>query len=574
MGFQQLEVAAKLELWKEAYQCIEDIHNSMSPKNAPIPKPSLMKLYYEKLSHIFWHSKNYLFHAYSLSQFYKLSMATSQDSPITPLQKKKLISCVLLATLSIQPAEEEEEDNIFNIENEGNLRLANLLGFKKETPTRTRLAQWLLNRGILRDVFPAVRDLYTLLENTFSPLTMKTRLNSLLARLQMLTQLQERGKEKTEKEKQQKTEQPQQVEPKQNLTFDVFKYADAIKSLAILRLLEQLSRVYKSIRIKKFQSLAPEVNWITIERFITKTVRDGRLKISVDHRSQLLHFHNATMLAPNVRKQLTLLASKLDKIIDHIAPPNPENKARERAQVFDGAKEGVDEEHKRVLQRKDEIEKRKIKHEEELKTKEKEEQDEKEKKAQERKASEAKRLLLESNKRQQERLQQDREAKELASKQALVKTIQNKLEENQSKGKTIKKLRAAINDVQKIDKQAIENAQLELEMKEKLEVQRRLRESCRRRDYEMRAIRMEEKELIIEYEEQQMKKEREIWDEQYKAQVKVRRGENKRDLEIKKRLSRMKEHIEKMREKVMERRKILHAEAYKEFQEKKEQLRI
>merc|ERR1712130_49405 len=213
--------------------------------------------------------------------------------------------------------------------------------------------------------------------------------------------------------------------------------------------------------------------------------------------------------------------------------------------------------HKRVLQRKDEIEKRKIKHEEELK------------KAQERKASEAKRLLLESNKRQQERLQRDREAKELASKQALVKTIQNKLEENQSKGKTIKKLRAAINDVQKIDKQAIENAQLELEMKEKLEVQRRLRESCRRRDYEMRAIRMEEKELIIEYDEQQMKKEREIWDEQYKAQVKVRREENKRDLEIKKRLSRMKEHIEKMREKVMERRKILHAEAYKEFQEKK-----
>eukprot|EP00463_Aulacantha_scolymantha_P005540 TRINITY_DN6904_c0_g1_i1.p1 TRINITY_DN6904_c0_g1~~TRINITY_DN6904_c0_g1_i1.p1 ORF type:complete len:155 (-),score=11.46 TRINITY_DN6904_c0_g1_i1:197-661(-) len=151
--------------------------------------------------------------------------------------------------------EDEGEDNIiYNSETEGNLRLVSLLGFKKETPTRTRLMQSLLKVGILQKVFPEVRELYQLLEKTFGPLTMKNELTRLLDRLNQLGQ-------------------------NQNTKYDVSKYIEPIKTLAILRLLEQLSRVYKTMRIEKFQSLAPDVNWICVERFINQNCSRRRLRI-------------------------------------------------------------------------------------------------------------------------------------------------------------------------------------------------------------------------------------------------------------------------------------------------------
>merc|ERR1711994_607473 len=207
--------------------------------------------------------------------------------------------------------------------------------------------------------------------------------------------------------------------------------------------------------------------------------------------------------------------------------------------------------------------------------------DEKQKKAKERQESENRRLEMESNKRQQERVEHEKESKEFASKQALVKTIKEKFvaskstkkTKSKSKNKTLKKLREAIGDVKNVDKEAIEQAKLEFQMKQKLDGQRRLRIDAKRKDYLIRATRIEEKQLLIRYEEVQMKKDRELWDAQYKTHIKTRKEEFKRDLEIKKKLSRMKEHIEKMHEMVMTRRKAIHAEEYAEFQAKREALR-
>jgi len=50
---------------------------------------------------------------------------------------------------------------------EGNLRLANLLGFKKEVPTRSRLLAGIVKRGVLQDVDEATLKAYNLLENSF-----------------------------------------------------------------------------------------------------------------------------------------------------------------------------------------------------------------------------------------------------------------------------------------------------------------------------------------------------------------------------------------------------------------------
>merc|ERR1712228_310994 len=92
-------------------------------------------------------------------------------------------------------------------------------------------------RGILRDVYPEVKELFNLLETKFGPLTMKANLNRLLNRLSSIQE-----------------QYDQQEQGKSQIKFSLLTYIERIKSHAVLRLLEQLSTVYKTIRIEKFRS--------------------------------------------------------------------------------------------------------------------------------------------------------------------------------------------------------------------------------------------------------------------------------------------------------------------------------
>ena len=98
--FYQLEVSITLELWNESFRTVEDIYAiiQMSEKT---PKPRLMVSYYEKLTRIFWVSKNHLFHAYSWFSFYCLGRDSKM--PIEPEQKKFYASNILLSALCIAP---------------------------------------------------------------------------------------------------------------------------------------------------------------------------------------------------------------------------------------------------------------------------------------------------------------------------------------------------------------------------------------------------------------------------------------------------------------------------------------
>ena len=72
---------------------MEDIHAIMAMTNKP-PKAQLMATYYEKLSQIFWVSKNYLFHAYAWYRFFSLS--EKQNKALT--EEEKAATAHILAT--------------------------------------------------------------------------------------------------------------------------------------------------------------------------------------------------------------------------------------------------------------------------------------------------------------------------------------------------------------------------------------------------------------------------------------------------------------------------------------------
>ena len=180
--FQQLQVASELELWQEAYRTIEDIYENMQ-LSITIPPPSLMTVYYDKLSRIFWSSNNYLFHAYSLFKYFILASSIKSEKELTADERRQWATSIVLATLVIPVDKGVEYDNLPTADTEGNIRLAKLLGFQKEIPTRTHLLQNVVP-SILNDASIEGQKIYHLLENKCNLLLLTAQISPLLDTLE------------------------------------------------------------------------------------------------------------------------------------------------------------------------------------------------------------------------------------------------------------------------------------------------------------------------------------------------------------------------------------------------------
>ena len=466
--FQQLEAAAKLELWQEAYRTIEDIYENMRQSHVLSEHSPLMKTYYEKLADIFWASSNHLFHAYSLDKFLVLSM---NDDSTSEEQRHHLANSTVLASLIVSGSQVEEE--VFTHRHEGAARLAQLLGFKKETPSRAKLLQLLLSQGVLNECSDVVVSIFDLLENRFLPLSLSAEMAPLLDALKADERLS--------------------------------RYVAPLQQLIILRVLQQLSTVFKSIKVDKFLSLIPPTanGLASIERLLMQAISSEHLIVRIDHAAQLLLFPDDDLESARMRDQLVHLSRELGVLADRIEPVNVAAKLQERQHVFTLIAQGVSGEHESVYRRQEEIEKRKQESERQAVEREKREAELKATAAKERKAEEARRLEEESRKREQERLKKEAEERDLQAKQQLAQEINRKVEGvagKMSKGiavKAAKKMKELTADLEKIDRAALLAAQEAVLEQERKENERRRRETVRRIDYFTRACRLEEREVLI-----------------------------------------------------------------------------
>lgn len=98
--FLQLQASVELRNWQEAYRTIEDIHMLIS-LSKKVPRAQTMGIYYERLTQVFWMSKNYLYHAHALQKLYTLSM--KQNKALSAEDSKMMASKLLLAALSVPP---------------------------------------------------------------------------------------------------------------------------------------------------------------------------------------------------------------------------------------------------------------------------------------------------------------------------------------------------------------------------------------------------------------------------------------------------------------------------------------
>ncbi|KAF8471845.1 hypothetical protein BDZ91DRAFT_760468 [Kalaharituber pfeilii] len=554
--FQQLNVAVELELWQEAFRSVEDIHTLLSLSKRP-PKAIMMANYYEKLTRIFLVSENYLFHAAAWNRYYNLLRQSAaavaagashkRDAPsTTEADITRAASFVLLSALSIPVISTSRSRgallDVDETKKNKNTRLTNLLGMGK-APTRSGLFKDALSKGLLKRARPEIRDLYTILEVDFHPLSICKKISPILTQI---------------------AEDP-----------EMKRYIQPLHQVILTRLFQQLSQVYETVQLDFVINLASfpapfEVSPSVIEKFIMNGCKKGDLQIRIDHAAGVLTFESDVFsstkpLHPGsgagsaekevsvqklqstpseiVRTQLSRLAKALYLTCSHVDPTFSQERENAKDAALERAAAGAEKEHQETLARRAIIEKKKEAAENALLKKEKEEAHIRLLRQQELTEAENRRLAEQAKQREAARIkaEQDRIRHEELLKQ---------LEELKSTGK----LDVDVADLEEMDSNRLREMKVQQLEKEKREMAEKLRITGKRIDHLERAYRREEIKILHQDYDAQRAADLEAYKERVKALNEAAERKHAEDVALKKRLSRLVSAYEQFRDSVHSRR--------------------
>ncbi|KAG2587288.1 hypothetical protein PVAP13_5NG132100 [Panicum virgatum] len=363
---EQLKVATELSLWQEAFRSVEDIHGLMSMVKK-MPKPSVLVVYYAKLTEIFWISDSHLYHAYAWLKLFNLQKSYNKNLSQKDLQL--IASSVSLSALSVAPYDQKYGASHLETENEKerNLRMANLVNFSldskrenRELPSRASLLSELVSKGVLSCASQEVRDLYNLLEHEFLPLDLASK----------------------------------------------------------------VSQIFQSMKIDMLSRMIPFFDFAVVEKISVDAVKRNFVAIKVNHLSGAVHFCTVDIESDGLSEHLSILADSLNKARNQIRPPvKKPSKLGESLSSLAGI---VENEHRRLLARKSIIEKRKEDLERQILEKEKEEESKRAILQIKNANDERIRLLNEQKQREQERIRREIEEKNKAEARKLLEDLTKK----------------------------------------------------------------------------------------------------------------------------------------------------
>eukprot|EP00249_Psilotum_nudum_P025011 c29348_g1_i1 orf=523-3702(-) len=515
--FEQLKVATELELWQEAFRSIEDIHGLMTMVKKS-PKPQMMAIYYAKLTKIFWVSDSHLYHAYAWYKLYNLQKSYNKN--LTQKDLQLMASSVLLATISVMPYDYKHGASHFEIEMEKdrNVRMANLLGFTldpkrdtREVLTRSALLSELSVKGVITYVSPEVKDLYNLLENEFHPLDLPSKAQLLLSKLSNLS------------------DKLSSASPIPEVQLE--QYVPTLEKLTALRMLQQVSQVYETMKIVALTRMIPFFDFSVVEKLSVDAAKYNFVQVKIDHLKGIVHFGSQDLESDKMKNHLTILAKRLNKAIGLIHSPPPE-KAPKQMQSYSELFMIVQKEHKKLLARKVLIERRKEEQERLMLEMEREEESKRLKQQRVTEEAEAKRLATEYSKREEARIRKEIEEKELEEARLLLAEAEKK------KGKKGKKTAAVDGDI-KITKQSLMEEALNEQQRERQEFERKLLKLSKTLDHFERAKREEEHSLIEAAYRKGLEDDAIFYDQQQQQAVEQSRRQHTTDLVEKNRLLRM-----------------------------------
>jgi translation initiation factor 3 subunit A len=466
-------------MWVTGFATVEDINEIRVKTRAP--KPQLMATYYQRLTQLFQVSGNHLFHAFAFGEFVRVSETHQRN--LSDDLKNANATKLLLATLAIPAFQARTSDMEFNLESQRLKNLAALLGFR-ETPDRESQLRQLLERDILNRVSESTQKLYRIL-NTFDPLGIVAKAKPILVELEQDDALKD--------------------------------YVKPLRELIVIRLLEQLSKVYHRVKVDKFRATVEDLgmDFPSVEKLLVRAVRARNLSVKLDHQSGSLRFnHEDVGSMDGTKDHLNDLAGRLSRVVD-VVEPGRAAAAAERAVAIRAAlaKEtlaSLATDNADALQRKVIIEQQK----------ERAERDQ----AERDRVEEQQRLLDEELRQEQERIRQEKEKKkrEQEKKERILREI--KIKETQA---TMKRLGMAADKTE--DMESVNQDELRKKIREKAmnahkNQLQRMREQQRRLDFLTRAIRENEvPKLQARFEEQKVADAEHFTTQQAEKKVRRRR---------------------------------------------------
>ncbi|CAO3614879.1 unnamed protein product [Cunninghamella echinulata] len=515
--FNQLNAAAELELWQEAFKSVEDIYTLLTSSKRP-PQPEMLANYYQKLTKIFMVSEDYLFHSAAWNKYSGIerlinkSMNEEEQSRMASIVILSALAIPIITTTKTRPGYLEADDYRIQKHN----RLSMLMGLQQH-PTRTGLLKEALNKNILSRVRPEIRELYNILEVQFHPLSICKKINPIMIKL---------------------SEDPELV-----------KYVRPLHQVILTRLLQQLSQVYTTVKLDFVLELASfpapyNYDAATIEKFIMNGCKRGELNIRIDHCSQSLTFETDLFASPKgtitegsqlqsspsdlMRTQLSRLGVSLNAALQMIDPSIKQTAMDEKKKVVQKALTGLKKEHEAALERKNTIERRKEVIETELARLEKKAAEEKAAAAAKKAEAEKKRVEEELRRREEERLKRVQEeiqrdqAKRIAEEISAKTGLQLKPEE-----------------VENSDVKTLLDIKVNRLQTEQKEMSDRLKQIGKRLDYTERAYRKEEIPLLEKDYERQQKQDKAFYEAARKAELAASKETYDHNMKVKSRLSRI-----------------------------------
>ena len=503
--FAQLEVATSLELWNEGFRTIEDIYAIMVA-GKKTPKAKLMMNYYDKLQRIFWVSDNKLFHGYAWYRYYCLFCESKKE--IKPDDKCMLASSVLLSAITVPSTRDmysfaDEEEELV----EKSSQMALLLDFQTN-PSRQSLLNDISSKGILNEVLPELKALYESLEIKFQPLALVDKIVKALAVV------------------------------KATPTLSI--YAIPLQKVAVVKLLQQLGRVYSTIKLQFLYKLLSNLSDMTptiIERILIEGVAAKQLQLKVNHITSSIHFYGQTLACITaLDSQAAIFGSQVNKISFSIKLKLDVNETIQSTMLFNRTQflstvaGSTEIEYSGSLDRKAQIERRKEEQEKQKEDRLREEMIRLEQEEQKRLLEEEQRLENEEKQRILDKQRKDREKLEILR-------VKNQLEKLGVS--TDESVIAELDNVAR--RSLIADAQNEA-MKAKEEENRKLVEQAKRLDHITRALRMEAKISISERYLKQIEEDQVLHEQQLHEFDKINRAQHAEDLLEKNRLSRLQQY--------------------------------
>ncbi|KAL1498328.1 hypothetical protein ABEB36_009141 [Hypothenemus hampei] len=544
----QLDFAIQMELWQEAYKAIEDINNLMNlSKKMPVPKT--MANYYQKLALVFWKAGNYLFHAAALFKLLQLSKEMKKN--ITQEELQKMACRVLIATLAIPlPSAHPEFDRFIETDKsplEKAQRLAILLGLM-QPPTRASLLKDLVRVNVVNLATPQLQDIYNWLEVDFDPLSLCSRMNNVI----------------------------QAIQSDEN-DVGLQQYIPALQDVTLVRLVRQVAQVYQTIEFSRLLALAQFATPFHLERLLVDCVRHNDMQIRIDHGKQCIHFGIdlsesqredkpegptlQVMPSEQVRNQLVNMSSVLNRAVN-VINPNKKKAEREklRAIMVQNYHENKVNDHRKILQRHKIIEDRK-EYIERLNTVREEEEQKRLEEIQ------RQHMLAEQKRLEEERQERERRRHQNEIEQIKHRHLQEKLQQISQTGhgqKILKKMDE--DDIKKLDADQIAAKEAEELLKERRELQAKLKSQEKKVDYFERAKRLEEIPLLQESLKERQLQDQNFWEQQEKERIAAEIEERKLAVATRDRLIRMKADKDEFLAKLKKERHNVYEEKLRDFE--------